>query len=115
MCLRICLGLLFVVPAYATDPGGKYAQANPDMHKWFDGLSAGYGNCCSVADGRTIADPDIDPTVGHIRVRIDGVWIDVPDEAVVKGPNRFGQAVVWPSKDPYGKTYIRCYLPGAGM
>src|SRR5262245_45052488 len=28
---------------------------------------------------------------GHYRVFIDGQWIDVPDEAVVKEPNRAGR------------------------
>ena len=34
--------------------------------------------------------------LGHYRVRLNGEWIVVPDNAVVTEPNKFGPAVVWP-------------------
>jgi hypothetical protein len=37
----------------------------------------------------------------------------VPDAAIVKEPNRFGPAVVWPYEQD-GQTQIRCFMPGAG-
>ena len=49
------------------------------------------------------------------RVRLKGEWIDVPPNAIVKEPNRYGPAVVWPYQDVDGKTKIRCFLPGAGV
>jgi len=45
-------------------------------------------------------------------VRINGEWIDVPDEAVVIEPNRVGRTMVW----PYfinGRPIIRCFMPGS--
>jgi hypothetical protein len=51
----------------------------------------------------------------HYRARVDGEWIDVPDEAVVTEPNKYGGAVVRSYKDSDGKMQIRCFLPGAEM
>ncbi len=44
---------------------------------------------------------------------LHGEWIEVPDAAVVTGPNRYGPTVVWPYMDDKGKINIRCFLPGA--
>ena len=47
-----------------------------------------------MADGETVADPDWDSKDGHYRVRLDGAWIDVPDDALVTKPNLFGRTMV---------------------
>jgi hypothetical protein len=99
-----------VVAARAHDDGNH----DPAMHAWFERLASGKGLCCSFADGRTVEDPDVDMQGDHYRVRVDGVWYDVPDKALVTEPNRLGQAVVWPYVDADGKTQIRCFLPGGG-
>jgi hypothetical protein len=93
---------------------GRYA--NSPLHGWFEQLASGRGPCCSFADGASIADVDWDTQGpgGHYRVRLHGQWIEVPDAAVVHGPNRDGRAFVWPYTDVRGKTQIRCFLPGAG-
>lgn len=99
--------------AWPRDLDGKYAD-NP-LHAWFDKLSSGKGLCCSFADGRTVDDPDVDTDGSHYKVRVDGVWYIVPDEALITEPNKYGKAVVWPYVDYEGKTQIRCFLPGAGL
>ena len=88
---------------------GRYA--NSPLKGWFDNLRSNRGLCCSNADGVAIADPDWDAKDGHYRVRLDGVWIDVPDDAVIKEPNRAGRTMVWPTTGALGKS-IRCFLPG---
>ena len=50
---------------------------------------------------------------GHYRVRVDGGWVDVPDEAVISEPNRMGRTMVWPIRDGVGGLYIRCFMPGS--
>jgi len=45
-------------------------------------------------------------------VRIDGAWLDVPDEAVITEPNRIGRTMVWPIRGYLGVT-IRCFMPGS--
>ncbi|MCW3701593.1 hypothetical protein, partial [Burkholderia cenocepacia] len=78
--------------AQARDPDGRYA--NSPLKEWFDGLRSGKGPCCSDADGSAVSDVDWESKNGHYRVRLDGTWIDVPDEAVVTEPNRAGRAMV---------------------
>lgn len=121
--VELCLGLgagviivaafmAFLTYAVMARDDGRFAQS--DLKSWFEKLSSGKGLCCSIADGRTVTDPDIDMNGAHYRVRVDGTWLDVPDDAVITEPNRFGQPVVWPYVDALGITRIRCFMPGSG-
>lgn len=114
--LAVTVMILFYALGFAGDDG---RHANSPLKGWFDQLASEYGLCCSVADGRTIDDPDIDMNGQHCResvcVRVDGNWLGVPEKAIVKSPNRYGRAVVWPMNNPAdGTIYVRCFLPGAG-
>jgi hypothetical protein len=93
---------------------GRYAKMDPATHEWFEHLASGKGLCCSFADGFSIADVDWEVRDGKYRVRLNGRWIEVPDNALVTEPNRFGPAVVWPYTASDDETQIRCFLPGAG-
>jgi hypothetical protein len=102
---------------YGRDLEGKYKDS--PLKPWFDKLANRHGGlCCSFADGRTVEDPDVDMNGDHYRVRIDGQWVDVPDDALVDVPNKFGPAVVWPWTETMdgGESiiHIRCFMPGAG-
>ncbi len=114
MLLRCFLVLCFITPAIARDGDdhGNHGILKP----WFDSLKSGNGLCCSVADGVTIEDVDWDTggDNGEFRVRIEGRWWPVPDNAVIKVPNRFGPAVVWPLYYDSHVYAIRCFIPGAG-
>jgi hypothetical protein len=112
LCCAVLPPLLFSGSGHARDPEGKYA--NSPLKQWFDSLASRRGLCCSVADGVSVADVDWDTKDGKYRVRLDGQWIEVPPEALVTVPNKFGLAVVWPYKDYESKTQIRCFIPGAG-
>lgn len=105
------ISLLLVSPALARDPDGRYA--NSPLKEWFNTLQSGKGLCCSVADGRTVEDPDWGDADGHYWVVVDGKKFTVPDEALVRVPNKAGRAIVWPSWDTDGNQYIRCFIPGA--
>ena len=96
----------------ARDLDGKYA--NSPLKRWFDSLESRRGLCCSAADGQSVEDVDWDTKDGKYRVRLDSQWIEVPPDALVTAPNKFGLAVVWPYKDSEGRTQIRCFIPGAG-
>jgi hypothetical protein len=98
-------------PTQARDRG-QYANSSPEMKAWFDGLHSGKGPCCSDADGSAVSDVDWETKDGHYRVRIDGEWVDVPDEAVITEPNRIGRAMVWPIRGYLGVS-IRCFMPGS--
>ena len=107
----IVLAALFTGNATARDDG-RYAQS--PLKSWFDSLRSGKGLCCSDADGSAVADVDWESKDGHYRVRLEGQWIDVPDDAVVTVPNRAGRTMVWPVQGAGGIS-IRCFLPGSMM
>ena len=85
---------------------GRYAK-NPLKH-WFDSLRSERGFCCSEADGR---ETEYETRDGHYRVPVNGIWTDVPDDAVITEPNKFGRALVWLDT----QDNIRCFIPGAGL
>jgi len=85
---------LAVQSVHARDPDGRFADS--PLKPWFDKLSSGKGPCCSDADGSVVMDADWEGKDGHYRVRIESRWWDVPDEAVVTEPNKFGRTMVWP-------------------
>jgi hypothetical protein len=89
---------------------GRYVHS--PLKPWFDSLRSGKGLCCSDADGFAVSDPDWESKSGHYRVRIDNEWVDVPDEAVITEPNRYGRTMVWPIKGSLGIS-IRCFIPGS--
>ena len=100
---------------------GQFGKTTPEIKQWFESLQSGKGPCCSHADGYTISDADWESNNGHYRVRIprhpystgdvDMLWVDVPDEAVIKEPNRVGRTIVWPVYSP--GVSIRCFMPGS--
>jgi hypothetical protein len=118
----VVLGFLaFFARAAIAHDDGHFAAQDPKLHAWFDQLASGKGLCCSFADGVSIEDVDWDTNGpkddkgnATYRVRLNKQWINVPPDAVVTEPNKFGPAVVWPYQDYQGVTQIRCFLPGAG-
>jgi hypothetical protein len=103
------LAAAFIGAVQARDDG-RYSLS--PLKPWFDSLRSGKGPCCSDADGFAVLDPDWESRSGHYRVRIDNEWIDVPDDAVIREPNRAGRTMVWPIKGSLG-TSVRCFMPGS--
>lgn len=106
-----------VVPsldAKARDADGRYASS--PLKSWFETLRSQKGPCCSDADGTALSDIDWDVTDGQYRVRIEGQWWNVPEEAVIKEQNRAGRTMVWPvyywQLDSALRIDIRCFMPG---
>jgi hypothetical protein len=89
---------------------GRYAGS--PLKPWFDSLRSGKGPCCSDADGSGVSDVDWESKDGHYRVRLDGEWLDVPEDAVITEPNRVGRTMVWPLRGYLGVS-IRCFMPGS--
>jgi hypothetical protein len=108
----LALSALAAPSMHARDLDGRYAAQNGELHQWFESLRSGKGPCCSDADGSAVSDVDWETASGHYRVRLDGEWVPVPDEAVITEPNRIGRAMVWPIKGYLGVS-IRCFMPGS--
>ena len=107
----VSVSLLCVSVAIARD-NGRFAGADPEIKAWFDHLASGRGPCCSDADGTAVSDVDWESAGGHYRVRLDGQWLDVPDDAIITVPNRVGRTMVWPIRGYLGVS-IRCFMPGS--
>ena len=105
--MRIVLILLLLCsPALAHDP------SRPELNDWFNKLQSGRGRCCSFADGFAVSDVDWESKDGRYRVRLENIWIDVPDDALITEPNRVGRTMVWPLRFD-GQIFIRCFMPGS--
>ena len=101
----ITVTVLLATLAQARD-NGQYA--NSPLKPWFDSLKSKKGFCCSDADGRTT---EFEMRTDHYWVPVNGVWTEVPDDAVIAEPNKVGRAMLWLTYD----QQIRCFLPGGGV
>lgn len=94
-------------------------HSRPELNSWFESLKSGKGPCCSDADGKALSDTDWEVRGGRYRVHIESQWWDVPNEAVIKEPNRAGRTMVWPVYyrvlDNQLRIDIRCFMPGVMM
>lgn len=80
------------------------------MREWFHNVRSANGiPCCDIADGHRT---DFDMRQNLYWVPINGNWMRVPPDAVLKNAgNPTGGAVVWYS-DYGGQIFIRCFVPG---
>ncbi len=121
--ISIITGFILSLVAFnATAHDSRYAEKHPltkEQHKWFDNLQSGKGLCCSNVDGSVLTDADWKTKDGHYQVFIDDQWRDVPDDAVIKGPNLYGPTMVWPIRIWNNATdmriEIRCFIVGTLM
>lgn len=83
----------------------------PELNEWLKSLhSNGKTWCC---DGNDTDEIDDWETKGNrYRVRFRGIWYDVPEEAVVDGPNKSGAPLLWMYKG-YMSPRVRCFMPGS--
>jgi hypothetical protein len=59
----LIVGLALLLLGLASQLGhardrGQFANANPELRAWFNGLKSQKGPCCSDADGSAISDAD---------------------------------------------------------
>jgi hypothetical protein len=108
----LTIGITVLLLALCSHLGHAHDPSHPELNSWFDHLASGKGLCCSFADGTAVSDVDWKTRNGKYQVRIDGEWIDVPDEAVITEPNRVGRTMVWPLRGYLGTT-VRCFMPGS--
>lgn len=104
---------LFIIGAvFSIKPAFGHDHARPELAPWFKSLtSKAKDACCDGSDATRLDDVDWETKDGRYRVRIYGEWVDVPESAVIDGPNLAGPAMVWPLRGYMGLT-IRCFMPG---
>lgn len=107
--LVVTLGLLFLCSrAHAHD------HTRPDLKSWFLTLHNKKDvPCCDGSDATRLSDVDWESRDGHYRVKLEGEWVDVPDEAVIEQPNMSGPTLVWPYYLNGAMRGVRCFLPGS--
>ena len=116
----IFLGVLLLTGAEAmAEDRGQLGTISPEVGAWASTLQNKLNQgCCSSADGWKPEETEYDIVAGRYRVRIEGNWYVVPDEAVLQGPNKFGFPVVWYYRSwdngIKASIQIRCFIPGAG-
>jgi hypothetical protein len=109
--MKSLLFLLALIPVHSSE--------RPDLDNWFENLHSEKGACCSFVDGMAIEDVNWESHDGNYRVRLprekgghELIWVDVPDDAVIKQPNLYGRAIVWPLYKGASRPFIRCFIPG---
>ena len=106
----IVASLLLLLFALWQHPVRAHDHGRPGLLEWMKGLqSKSRALCCDGNDTDQIEDWE---TKGdHYRVKFRGQWYDVPDEALVEGPNKGGGALLWMNKGYLGAS-VRCFMPG---
>ncbi|MFK4650641.1 hypothetical protein ABIF97_000575 [Bradyrhizobium japonicum] len=104
----LLLGLLLGLTALVTP---ALAHDGP-LKSWFESLQSEFGQCCTDIDGYIVSDAHWESNSGRYRVIIDNEWVNVPNGAVIKEPNRFGRTMVWKNYID-GHPRIRCFMPGS--
>lgn len=84
---------------------------HPERNDWLKSLHAGNKTWC--CNGNDTDEIDSWETKGSsYRVKFRGEWFDVPEGAIVDGPNKGGEALLWMNKG-YSGNSIRCFMPGS--
>jgi hypothetical protein len=108
----LLLVLVLCAPALARD-NGQYNNVAPEVRQWFrDQKSPTTGMvCCDEADGNEAQEEIRDGHYWTTWPAVAPTWYRVPDEVVIKEPNKVGHPVVWIYFEQ-GAIKIRCYAPG---
>lgn len=110
----LTLSVVLVALAAEAHDNGQYAQVDPAIRRWIEGLTDRQGRgCCATADGFRPEEVVWDMEGNHYKVMIKGKWYVVPEGAVITEGNRVGYAIVWYYTNN-GEVTIRCFLPGSG-
>jgi len=115
----IALSLFLPIATLHARDTGELRHVSPDVKTWITTLTDDLGICCGGLAGalRPQAVNWNDDT-NFYRVKVGDQWLFVPDEAIIKSPNRIGDAVVWLEYEGdilSGELtpLVRCFLPAS--
>lgn len=109
---------VIIIMIFCIRGAAAHDHEHPELNSWYERLTNENGtSCCDGSDAKRVDDADWDTKSGadgnvHYRVKIDGEWVDVPDQSVIRGPNRAGRTMVWPYYID-GHPRARCFAPGS--
>jgi hypothetical protein len=104
----LAMSMALAPTAYAVDRG-QFADVPEHIRNWFKSVVSPTGvPCCDISDGHRT---EYDVRGGAYWVPIDGVWMQVPDRAIIRDRgNPVGEAVVWYIRRGDG-VIISCFVP----
>jgi hypothetical protein len=113
--MKLWLALAVVVacaPAMAHD-SSQWAATPQAERNWFlqqkspkTGLS-----CCNQSDFEQVDEEIREGRYWIASNQTRGIWLLVPPEVVIRGPNLHGRAVAW-FRFPNGNPEVYCFAPG---
>ena len=115
----IAIGMSISSAALHAGNAGQVGPVSPEIKGWIKSLTDDLGICCGgPAGARKPQAVSRSTDAGFYRVKVGPDWLFVPDEAVIKRPNRLGDAVVWVEYE--GDIFsgeitplVRCFLPAS--
>ena len=118
----LLLGVITPADAREQYPG-QYDNVDATVKEWFKSQKSPKtgGLCCSEADGDMVEEDIRDgvywvrsqKTIDNAKIyRLDTEWLRVPDEVIIKEPNKLGRAAAW-YVFQNGRLEIRCFAPGS--
>jgi hypothetical protein len=107
----IIVSVILLLMALSIHQVRAHDHARPELNDWLKSLRSKNNTWC--CDGRD-HDPidDWEAKDNRYRVKFRGQWYDVPETAIVDGPNKAGDAMLWMNKGYLGVS-VRCFVPGA--
>jgi hypothetical protein len=106
----LIVSLIILMMALSIHPIRAHDHARPVLNDWLKSLQSKNNLlCCDGTD--TDAIEDWETKDSRYRVKFRGEWFDVPDGAIVEGPNKGGDALLWMNKGFSGMS-VRCFMPG---
>lgn len=107
----VIVSLVLLVMVLSIHPIRAHDHARPGLNEWLKTLhSKSKAWCCDGTD--TDAIEDWETKNNRYRVKFRGEWYDVPESAVVDGPNKGGDALLW-MNEGYSGYSVRCFMPGS--
>lgn len=92
-------------------PARSHDHNRPGLNDWLKSLhSKSKTWCCDGNDHDPIE--EWETRDNRYRVKFRGQWFDVPESAIVDGPNKGGDALLWMNKGYMGFS-VRCFMPGS--
>lgn len=106
----IVVSLVLLVMALLIHGARAHDHSRPELNDWMKDLHARGGAWCCIGDDTDLID-DWEIKGNRYRVKFRGQWFDVPEGAIVEGPNKSGAPLLWMNKGLSGLS-PRCFMPG---